>query len=136
MDMFNIRCSIFSAVVLAALLPALPARAADSLIWGTKTNSVAADINGWDLPKLLKKIAAVSGWRVFMEPGTTATITAKFKNASPDEALNRLLGNLNFTKDSSNGVSRLLVYRTVARAATQSIEPAAPEAARDYRICQ
>ena len=58
-----------------------------------------------------------------MEPGTTATITAKFKNVSADEALNRLLGNLNFAKDSSNGVSRLLVYRTVAGAATQVIEP-------------
>ena len=48
--------------------------------------------------------------------------------------MNRLLGSLNFTKDASNGVTRLLVYRTLPGAATQDIEPAAPEVARDYRI--
>jgi hypothetical protein len=71
---------------------------------------------------------------VILEPGTTATISAKFKDASSDEALIRLLGNLNFAKDSTNGVPRLLVFRTVARAATQLIEPAPPDAPRDYRI--
>jgi len=128
------RYSIFSAIFLAAVLFAAPARAADSLIWGTKTNSVSVDIKDWPLHKLLGRISALTGWRVIIEPGTTATITAKFKNASPDEALNRLLGNLNFTKDATNGVSRLLVYHTVALAATQTIEPALPELARDYRI--
>jgi hypothetical protein len=128
------RCPLFSAVFLAAVLLASRARAADSLLWGTNKNAVAADIKDWDLPKLLGKISALTGWRVSMEPGTAATITAKFKNASPDEALNRLLGNLNFTKDTSNGVSRLLVYRTVAGAATQPIEPSPPEPPRDYRI--
>jgi hypothetical protein len=128
-----IRCSIFSAVFLAAVLFAAPARAADSLHWGTGSNSVSVDIKDWPLHKLLGKISALTGWRVIIEPGTTATITAKFKNASPDEALNRLLGNLNFTKDASNGVSRLLVYHTVPIAATQPIEPAPPEAP-DYRI--
>jgi hypothetical protein len=121
------------AVLLAAVLVAAPARGADSLLWSTNRNNVTVDIKEWGLPKLLGKISAATGWRVIIEPGTTATVTAKFNNASPDEALTRLLGNLNFSKDSSNGVPRLLVYRTVARAATQLVEPAAPEA-RDYRI--
>ena len=132
--MSRISYAIFGAGFLAAVLLATPARAADSLLWGTNKNSVAVDIKDWDLPKLLKKISAASGWRVFMEPGTTATITAKFKDVSAEEALNRLLGNINFAKDSSNGVARLLVFHTKAAAATQAIEPSPPEVARDYRI--
>jgi len=121
------------AVFLAAILSARPARAADSLLWSTNRNGVTADIQDWNLPKLLGKIRALTGWQVKMEPGTSATITARFSNIPPDEALNRLLGNVNFTKDSSNGVSRLLVYRTAASAATQAIEPSPPEV-KDYRI--
>jgi len=121
-------------MLLAAFLPAAPARAADSLLWGTNKDGVTADIKDWNLPKLLGKISALTGWQAQMEPGTTAHITAKFKNVPPDEALNRLLGNINFTRDSSNGVVRLLVYRTVPGAATQPVEPSPPEAPKDYRI--
>ncbi len=127
--MSKIGRSIFRGVFLAVLLLATPARAADSLLWSTNKNSVAADIKDWDLLKLLKKISAATGWRVFLEPGTTASITAKFKDVSAEEALNRLLGNVSFAKDSSNGVPRLLVFRTAAGAATQAIEPSAPEVA-------
>ena len=134
MKMSTIRCPIFGAVLLAAALLATPARAADSLLWNTKSNSVTADVKNCELPRLLGKISSLTGWRVILEPGTTATISAKFKNASSDEALIRLLGNLNFVKDSTNGVPRLLVFRTIARAATQLIEPAPPDAPRDYRI--
>ena len=129
------RCLLLRAAFLAAvLLPALPARGADSLLWSTNKNTVTVDIKEWDLHKLLSKISAVAGWRFKIEPGTNAPITAKFKDLPADEALNRLLGSLNFTKDASNGVTRLLVYRTLPGAATQDIEPSAPEVARDYRI--
>jgi hypothetical protein len=134
MEMSNNRCSIFRAVFLAAALLAMPAHGADSLLWNTKSNTVTADIKNWDLSKVLGKISALTGWKVIIEPGTTGTITAKFKNASADEALNRLLPNINFAKDATNGVSRLLVFRTVARAATEIIEPAPPDAPRDFRI--
>lgn len=132
--MSRIRNAILGVAFLAAALLASETRAADSLIWSTNKSGVVADIKEWTLPKLLAKISALTGWQVKMEPGTAAIITARFKNVPPDDALNRLLGNINFTRDSSNGVSRLLVYRTVPGAATQPVEPSPPEAARDYRI--
>ncbi|HXR07592.1 MAG TPA: hypothetical protein VN765_09700, partial [Candidatus Acidoferrum sp.] len=132
--MSTIRPSILKAAFLAAALLPWPARAADSLLWSTNQNKVAVDIHDWELPKLLGKISAATGWRVIMESNTTARITAKFKDVPADEALNRLLGNVNFAKDSSNGVPRLLVFHTTAAAATQVIAPAPPETTRDYRI--
>ncbi len=88
--------SIFKVLLLAAALASLPARAADSLIWSTNKNSVTVDIKDWALPKLLARISGATGWPVIFEPGTSANITAKFQNVSADEALNRLLGNINF----------------------------------------
>jgi hypothetical protein len=127
--------SIFKVLLLAAALVSLslPARAADSLLWSTNKNGVTVDIKDWALPKLLAKISGATGWRVILEPGTSATITAKFQNVSADEALNRLLSNINFAKDSRNGVPHLLVFHTTARAATQVIAPS-ETGPRDYRI--
>ena len=69
-----------------------------------------------------------------MEPGTTATVTAKFKNVPVDEALSRLLARVNYSECVTNGIPRLLVYRTVAGAATQAIEPPKLEPKKEYRI--
>jgi hypothetical protein len=131
--MSTVRQTIFKVLLLAAAFGSLPARAADSLLWSTNKNSVSVDIKDWPLPSLLAKIAGATGWRVILEPGTSASITAKFQNVSAGEALNRLLGNISFAKDSTNGVPRLLVFHTTARAATEIIAPslAGP---RDYRI--
>jgi thermitase len=104
--------------------------AADSLDWRAKQNQVDADIRSWDLTTLLKKIARQTGWKVYVEKGADTTVSVKFKNLSQDEALRRLLGKLNYSKDQTNGVSRLLIFRTVAKAATQVV--AAEK--KDYRI--
>jgi len=114
----------------ALMLAAAASFAADSLDWRAKQNKVDADIQSWDLNTLLKKIARQTGWKVFVEKGAETTISVKFKNLSEDEALRRLLGKINYSKDQSNGVSRLLVFRSAAMAATQAV--AAEK--RDYRI--
>ncbi len=114
----------------ALMLAAAASFAADSLDWRAKQNKVDADIQSWDLNTLLKKIARQTGWKVFVEKGAETTISVKFKNLSQDEALRRLLGKINYSKDQSNGVSRLLVFRSAAKAATQAV--AAEK--RDYRI--
>jgi len=117
-------------VALALMLAASAAFAADSLDWRVKQNQVNADIQSWNLPTLLKKIARQTGWRVYVEKGAATSVSVKFKGLPEDEALRRLLGQLNYSKDQTNGVSRLFVFRTVAKAATQVV--AAEK--KDYRI--
>jgi hypothetical protein len=107
-----------------------PATGTNALSWRVKQNQVDAQIQNWDLPKLLKKIASATGWKVYVEPGTTNDVSAKFKNLSQDEALRRLLGKLNFFRDETNGVSRLYVFQTASKAATQRIQAEK----KDYRI--
>jgi ribosomal protein L18 len=114
----------------ALMLAATVAFAADSLDWRAKQNQVDADIQSWDLPTLLKKIARQTGWKVYVERGADTTVSVKFANLPEDEALRRLLGKLNFAKDQTNGVPRLLIFRTAAKAATQIV--AAEK--KDYRI--
>jgi ribosomal protein L18 len=100
--------------------------AADSLSWQPKQDKVAAEITSWDLPKLLEAIARATGWRIFLEPDTERRVSTKFKDRSQGEALSLLLGDLSFALlPQSNGPSRLLVFRTNMKEATQLIR--APE---------
>jgi len=112
------------------LAAAVASFAADSLEWRAREQKVNADIQSWDLNTLLKKIARQTGWKVYVEKGAATTVSVKFKNLPEDEALRRLLGALNYSKDQTNGVSRLFVFHTAAKAATQVV---APEK-KNYRI--
>ncbi len=111
-------------------MAAAAAVAADSLDWRARQNQVDADIQSWDLTTLLKKIARQTGWKVYVEKGADTAVSVKFKNLPEDEALRRLLGKLNYSKDESNGVARLLIFRTLAQAATQAVTAEK----KDYRI--
>ena len=116
---------------LAGSFPPAPATEINALTWRVKQDKVDAEIQKWDLPKLLKKIAGVTGWKVYVEPGTSGNVSVKFKDLPQDEALRRLLGKLNYFKDETNGISRLFVFRTVATAATMMVKA---EPKKDYRI--
>jgi hypothetical protein len=117
-------------VCLIFLLSAVVARANNALIWKTRQNQVDAQIQNWDLPQLLKKIAGVTGWLVYVEPGATEEVSTKFKSLPQDEALRRLLGQLSYFKDQTNGMTRLFVFRTVSSKATQVVKAQG----KDYRI--
>ena len=87
---------------------------------------VAAEISSWDLTKLLENIATTTGWQIFVEPETKHTVSTKFKNRAPGEALRLLLGDLSFALlPQSNAPSRLFVFRTSLQEATQRVH--APE---------
>jgi thermitase len=105
-----------------ALLAAAPAWAADTLNWETKRDRVSADIKSGKLMPLLEQIASVTGWQVFVEPDTVCTISAKFNNLPPGEALHLLLGDLNFALvPQTNGGPKLVVFRTLMKNATQLV---------------
>jgi hypothetical protein len=78
---------------------------------------------------LLEKIAADAGWHIYVEPDTTHTTSAKFKDLPSGEALKRLLGDLNFALvPQTNALPRLYVFRTVMKNATQRVLAAKPAA--------
>jgi len=113
-----------------ALGPA-PANAAgtNTLVWHTAADRVDADVQAWNLPELLKQIAARTGWRVYVEPNTAHTTSAKFKNLPANNALRMLLGDLNFAlMPQTNAVPRLYVFRTVRQNATRLVRGSKPTA--------
>jgi thermitase len=97
-------------------------RAADSLVWHVEKNRVDAEIQSWNLDKLLQKIAASTGWQIYVEADTLRTVSVKFKNLPQGDALRSLLGNLNFALlPQTNGSPRLFVFRTSLQEATQLV---------------
>jgi hypothetical protein len=94
----------------------------NSLVWHKEADRVDADLRGMALWPLLEKIAVGAGWRIYVEPDTTHTTSAKFKNLPSGEALKRLLGDLNFALvPQTNAVPQLYVFRTVMKNATQPV---------------
>src|SRR5207248_1086679 len=83
---------------------------------------VTADIKSEDLLHLLEQIAASTGWHVMVEPDTLHTVSAKFSDVPPGEALHLLLGDVNFALlPGTNSTSRLFVFRTARKHATRLI---------------
>jgi hypothetical protein len=108
-----------------AFAPLLSVRAADSLNWNTNQSRVSADIEGGQLVKVLQQIATATRWHVFVEPETLHTVSAKFKDLPPGEALHLLLGDVSFALvPATNSSPRLYVFRTTRQNATQLISPA------------
>ncbi len=104
----------------------LRARGADTLTWHTNDNRVSADIKSTTLPRLLAGVAQLTGWQVFLEPNVTLNVSAKFKDRTPAEALQLLLGDLNYALlPQTNSRPRLYVFRTGQERATTLLQPAA-----------
>jgi hypothetical protein len=123
---------MFKRIAICLFLAAfcLWARAADtnSLVWHRAADRVDADVRGMALWPLLEKIAVEAGWHIFVEPDTTHTTSAKFKDLPSGDALKMLLGNLNFALvPRTNGVPQLYVFRTERQNATLQVR--APQAA-------
>ncbi|MBR6463872.1 MAG: hypothetical protein IKS81_01120, partial [Verrucomicrobia bacterium] len=50
-----------------------------------KKDCLNASIEGAPLKTVLRQLATVTGWKVFMEPGLTRTVSAKFKDLPSHE---------------------------------------------------
>src|SRR6266704_2408671 len=116
----------FGALCVAmGLVKATPTEAKDTFNWRTNQNLVSADIQSGELSKLLEQVASLTGWQVFLEPGTTHAVSAKFNNLPPGEALRLLLGELNFALvPETNASPKLFVFRTSRQNATLLVRPA------------
>ena len=105
-------------------------RAADSLKWDAKADRVDASVESWTVPLLLEHVAAATGWQILVDPDIRDSVSAKFKQRTPGEALQRLLAGLNFALvPGSNTPPRLYVFRTSVQDATLTIAPASRKAA-------
>jgi len=94
----------------------------NSLVWYEADGRVDADVHNEPLLPLLKSIAGQTGWRVYVEPGTTLKASTKFKNLAVGDALKMLLGDLNFALvPKINTPSQLYVFRTSMKNATQLV---------------
>ena len=122
--MLRLRQRGWVCVCLWLALGLMASQAADtnSLVWHRSTDRVDADVHGMPLLPLLEKIAADAGWHIYVEPDTTHSTSAKFKDLPSGEALKRLLGDLNFALvPRTNAVPQLYVFRTVMKNATQRV---------------
>jgi hypothetical protein len=101
---------------------AFGAQAADQLVWQAKQNKVDAQIEASNLRPVLGKIAASTGWQIYLEPDTEHVVSVKFKALPAGEALRMLLGDLNFALlPQANAATKLFIYRTSLQEATQLI---------------
>lgn len=103
-------------------LAAVPARGAADLTWNTNKGLVTANMRSARLDRVLEKISRATGWRIFVEPGPSDTISTRFSDLPSGEALRRLLGDMNFALvPATNGHPKLFVFRTAMQNATQAV---------------
>ena len=107
-------------------LPPSTAAARKGLQWNAATDRYAASIPGWPLQRVLARLSAQTGWRVWIEDGIESQarpqIRAQFRNLPAREALPRILGGLNYSlTTASNGRRELKVFATHARSSTREI---------------
>jgi hypothetical protein len=94
----------------------------NSIIWHRAAERVDADVHALNLSNLLVQITAQTGWRVYIEPGTTHSASTKFRNLPSGEALRMLFGDLNFALvPQTNAAPHLYVFTTKMENATQLI---------------
>jgi len=116
-------------------MPSSGAVAAGRIDWDAARQQVDADVENWPLPRVLEAISKATGWRVYVEPKARITVSTRFKSIKPDEALRRLLGDLNFALLKPTGEpAKLFVYRTSPGDATELIELPGTAARKDRRL--
>jgi hypothetical protein len=122
-----IRRAICGVMLVAVLLGgAEPVLGASEVTWREVNGAkrVDASVPGWPLKKVLARVAAQSGWSVFMEPGLDGRVSVHFNDVSQADALKLLLGGFNYALlPDAKGQLRLLVFSTSLGQATAQIAP-------------
>ena len=113
------------AVAIAGLFAALlPCSAADALRWDKARDRVDASVETWTVPQMLGRVAAATGWEIYLDPEIKASVTTKFTAKKQGDALKRLLGEYNYALvPETNGSAKFFVFRNSRAEATRAIEP-------------
>ncbi|MGZ5546140.1 MAG: S8 family peptidase, partial [Limisphaerales bacterium] len=91
--------------------------------FNSKDRKFTAAIDSAPLKKVMAKIGAATGWKVYIDPAAQHTVSAQFTNRSSGDALRLLLGGLNFALvPQKNAPSKLLIFQNSARDATELVE--------------
>lgn len=97
----------------------------NSLVWDKDKERMSADVRDWELLSLLENIAEQTGWHVFVEPDDRFRSSVKFSELPVNQALRRLLGEMNYALlPQTNGPPRLYVFRTAMNNATRQVRNA------------
>ncbi len=124
-------------ILLTALLLTLlsVSSRADSLSWRAARNAIDADVQSWPFDELLENLANATGWEIFVEPNATNRISTRFKDLSVNEALPRLLRDLNYAlMPQTNRPPKLFIYKTSIQEATLSVAPKKEKSAESKAI--
>lgn len=98
------------------------------LRWIRATDRYEASIPGWPVQRVLARLGAQTGWKIWIEDGIRTQVRAQFKNLPAREALPRILGGLNYSLTTSgDGRRELKVFTTGARSSTREIVAEAGE---------
>src|SRR6187399_382803 len=65
------------------------------LAW-RQDKTASANIENKPLTNVLARLSAVTGWKVFLQPGLTRRVSVQFQNTAHSEALKKLLGDVNY----------------------------------------
>ena len=127
---------VLAILILAAAFGG-PARAAEYLRWDKQRQQVDANIQTWDVVKVLQRIAASTRWEIYLQPGAREVVPTRFQKLAEGDALRRLLGELSFVQvPQTNGRPRLYVFRTSRDDATQRIQAAEGESLTKARLIE
>jgi thermitase len=133
----NICRAAFLTLVFLASALAIGTHAADtnSLVWRADADRVSADIHDEALWPLLEDIAHQTGWHIFVEPTASHNSSVKFRNLPSGEALEKLLGTLNYAfVPQTNGPQELYVFTTTIHNATRRVAAAPPKAGPMHHV--
>ena len=98
------------------------------LVWHNDAGTVDAEMHHEALLPLLKSIVGGTGWRVYVEPGSTLDASTKFKNLPAGDALKMLLGDLNFALvPKLDSPWQLYVFHTTMKNATHLVSAQKPK---------
>jgi hypothetical protein len=125
-------CGLLILCLGCLIFTAAPASATGTLTWNSQKDLVSADIKSENLVNVLEKIAAATGWHIYVEPDALRPVSTKFQNLAPGDAMHLLFAGASFAFiPTTNASPKLYVFRTTQQNATQLVRASPKPAGSD-----